>query len=913
VIPRVRGGSRVSWLAAVLAVLWGSSPALADALRFDHLGVEHGLSAGWVKAILKDRRGFMWFGTVDGLDRYDGASFRRYAMQGRDAAPLPLGRVEAMLEDRSGRLWVGGNGGLAVYDRALDRFALLTNGDAPEGVVRDEVLALLQDAQGRLWVGTMAGLKQLDPESRRVRTYVHDPKDPATLGHDRVQCLAEDPSGAIWVGTAGGLNRLDPATGQVTRVPEQPGDPHGLALPADVAALHLDADRRLWVGTLGGGLQQLDLAGGRIVARYGPRPTPGASPGHPRVRRLAGDGAGRLYVGTEGGGLEVLEPGTGALRRYLPDIDDEDAINSNSVYAFLLDDQGLLWIGTFGDGVNMVVPQHQFFRVRRARHGMLSDPHVSGVLEDRQGDLWVATDGGGLDQIESGTGRVVHHRAHPDAPGRLRSDAVVGVFEDSKGRIWACTFQGGLSRYDRAQGAFVTYRHDPADPTSIVSNSAWTVVEEPNGELLVSTNDGVDVLDPASGRFRRLSDQFPGLRRGRVHVLVRERDGSLWLGGWDATEHLDRATGRITRYVNDPDDPGTIGLGNLYHAYADSRGNVWLATEGGLSVLEAGRGRMRRFTEADGLPHVKVTAIVEDEKGDVWLSTLRGLARLEQGIALPTPARFVAYGVHDGLPGPEFRRRSVFRSARGEIFFGSQHGLVSFFPGRLTLNTHAPPVVLTELQIFNRPALPGAAGSPLAATITETRELTLSPEHGVVSFSFASLSYVAPPKNRHAYRLEGFDPDWIDAGTRRTATYTNLPAGSYVFRVRGSNNDGVWNEEGLALRVTVLPPFWKTWWFAGLCVAAALGAGLAAHRARVRQHVRAEAELQVRVQEALARIKTLSGMLPICAWCKRVREDDGYWKQIETYVSDHSQAEFTHGICPSCAQSQLQDIQGGTS
>jgi hypothetical protein len=213
--------------------------------------------------------------------------------------------------------------------------------------------------------------------------------------------------------------------------------------------------------------------------------------------------------------------------------------------------------------------------------------------------------------------------------------------------------------------------------------------------------------------------------------------------------------------------------------------------------------------------------------------------------------------------------------------------------------------VLTDFQIFNRPAVPGAKESPLQATITETDRLVLSHEHVVVTFEYAALNFVAPQKNRYSYKLEGFDRDWNDAGTRRSVTYTNLPAGRYVLRVRGANNDGVWNEAGVALPVQVLPPFWATWWFGLACAAAVVALAWNAHRARVRRHEETERELQVRVREGLAHIRTLSGMLPICAWCKRIRQDDGYWKQIETYVSEHSQAEFTHGICPNCAQEQV--------
>jgi Y_Y_Y domain len=276
------------------------------------------------------------------------------------------------------------------------------------------------------------------------------------------------------------------------------------------------------------------------------------------------------------------------------------------------------------------------------------------------------------------------------------------------------------------------------------------------------------------------------------------------------------------------------------------------------------------------------------------------------GVRLPEQPHFLRFDAHDGLQGDEFRHGAAFMSPGGEMFFGGQRGLSYFFPDRVRQNPHKPPVVLTELKIFNKPVGIGLPDSPLAKAITETSELTLSYQHSVVTFDFAALNFVLPAKNQYAYKLEGFDRAWNEVGAQHSATYTNLPHGTFTLRVRGSNNDGVWNDEGVSLRVRVLPPFWRTWWFLAATLLVLVGGVVGAYALRVRRHILAERELQQRVSAALAQVKTLSGLLPLCAWCKKVRDDSGYWNQIEEYVSEHTQAEFSHGICPECRETRFQ-------
>jgi hypothetical protein len=398
---------------------------------------------------------------------------------------------------------------------------------------------------------------------------------------------------------------------------------------------------------------------------------------------------------------------------------------------------------------------------------------------------------------------------------------------------------------------------------------------------------------------------YPGLTVGVISVIVEDQRGDLWFGLGDQSvgglDRVSRRSGQVAALRHDPGDPDTLSRGAVTAIYPDSRGNVWVGTDyGGLNVVEHGSKRIRHYTTADGLPTNTIAHILEDENGGLWISTARGLVWFEQGTELPDQPRFMTFDIHDGLQGNEFRRGAGFRSRSGELFFGGQRGLSHFFPDAIHRNPQAPPVVLTGLKIFNRPVPIGAPGSPLKRAIGETSLLELTYRQSVVTFEFAALNFIAPEKNEYAYKLEGLDKAWNEVGTQRTAPYTNLPPGSFTLRVRASNNDGVWNDKGIALPIHITPPFWRTRWFYGTASVLGLTLVWALYRIRVRHHVRVARELRVRVDEATAEIKTLHGLLPICSWCKKVRDDSGYWNQIEEYVRERTQAEFSHGICPEC-------------
>jgi signal transduction histidine kinase/ligand-binding sensor domain-containing protein len=855
---------RISIL-AVAAWLGSGTAALAvdGSLRFDHLTADNGLSNSWVYCILKDSRGFMWFGTADGLNRYDGSSIKVYRYDPNDPTSLPSSRVGFLFEDSRQRLWVGGweEGGLALYDRDKDRFQRHPSGGGPRSLGGLGVNSMLEDERGRLWLATPNGLDSFEPDAHVFSHFRHDPDDPQSLHDDRTTCLLDDRRQGLWVGTRSGLTHFDRRTGKFTRRPFGPGSGGGREYP-DIADLYQDAQGRLWVATLGDGLIRFDPATGE-TQRYVPDSRGANTINQIQVRRIVGDGQRRLFIGTENGGLNVLDTNTGRFSHFLPDPEDETTINSNSIWALRFDDQGILWIGTFNGGVHMLSPAGQRFRHLRARRDGLSNPHVTAGLEDGQGVLWIATDGGGLNRLDPQTGRFTYFTHDPADPDSISDDVVLALHEDRSGAIWAATWKGGLKRLDPRSRRITRFRHDDGDLDSIADDTTWTIVEDESGELILATYTGVDILDPRTGKACRFSSRYPGAGKGYCNTLARDRQGHYWIALAYGVERVDARTGQIVRFTADPASPGGLGRDIVNALYTDSRGNVWLGTAGGgLNSVAAESGAWRRFTSADGLPGDNIASILEDAQGNLWLGTNQGLSKFTDAVRLPDQPRFVNFDVRDGLQGQEFRARAAFRTRQDELFIGGNRGLTSFYPRDIVPNPHKPPVVLTSLKIFNRPVGIGVADSPLAKQISETSELTLSYRHSVVTFEFAALDFVIPRKNQYRCKLEGFDPEWHFMGTQRSATYTNLPPGPYVLRVMASNNDGVWNEDGVALRIRVTPPFWRARWFlvlTGIAVAASLFSGyrwrVAALEARERRLARMVEERTTDLQREIAEHK----------------------------------------------------------
>jgi ligand-binding sensor domain-containing protein len=830
---------------AVLAAALPAPLRAADAPRplaeYTHEAwqAKDGLPQSSIESILQGRDGYLWLGTQEGLVRFDGLSFEVF-----DRARLPAmtnNHVRTLLEDPEGGLWIGTiGGGLLQF-----RDGQVTAYTATQGLSGDSVTALLRDQQGRLWVGTEAGGVDV-LQAGRFR--IHGVRE--GLPSEQINALLLDRSGAVWVGTAGGLARV--RGGAVETFGAEQGLP-GLV----VTALVEDGQGRVWVGTTAG-------VAWREGDRFRALSTRDGLPSD-AVRALHVDPWGRLWVGT-----------TGGLARYaagrFESFTSRDGLTHDGVVALFTDREGSLWIGTAGGGLNRL--REGKVTTYGQRHGLVEEDTYA-VVGARAGGLWVGSFRGEIHRFD---GTRFERVLPAERLGGLRLRA---LHEDGAGRLWIGTDSG----LHRLEGTRLT---SAGAASGLPGSPVRALYEARDGALWVGT-DGAGLFRLKDGRPEAFG-AAQGLPSAQVRAVLEDRSGRLWVGTYGGLAYWQE--GRFHAYTT------AHGLSHSFvrclHESAD--GTLWIGTYGGgLSRLRG--GKISSITSAHGLLSDALYAVMEDGAGQIWMSCNKGIFRaaradldaVADGRAARVP--IVAYDEADGMRSRECNggHPGGWRTADGRLWFATPAGVVGVDPSRLATNRTAPPVVIERLRADGREL------SLLGPAHLKPRPLRLE-------FQYAALSLVAPKRIRYRYKLEGLDRDWVEAGTSRVAQYTQLEPGPYRFRVIACNNDGVWNEAGASYTLALAPAFHETYWFLGLAGLTLVLGAMGLHRWRVLRLERREAELRGRVQEGLARIKVLSGLLPICAACKNIRDDHGYWSQIEVYIRDHSEAQFTHGLCPACVE-----------
>lgn len=830
---------RLTVTALVLALSLGLAPrtcAQVPVLRFSSLTTANGLSHDMVYAITQDRQGFMWFGTQDGLNRYDGYTFTAFRHLRSDPHSLAHNTVRALAVDSLGFLWVGTPAGLDRFDSDTSRFS-----HYPE--VAEQVTAIYEDRNGTLWVGTAGlGLFRYDRSSDRFLGYASD-----LFADGHILAIHQDRLGTLWVGTEyGGLYAVK--AGEVAclirHYRHDPFDPG--SLPYDrITAIAEDEAGHLWIGT---GAYHEPKSGGLACLNPTEAATANSGPSlalyrdglpHGHITAIVADRAGTLWVGTEDG-LAVLDRAAGQLTTYQHDVVDSYSLTNDRVQALYEDRSGILWIATDG-GVSRYVREKNRFTLYRhdpRDPASLGAPTVGAVLKDRDGALWVGFHTGGLDRLDASSRRITHFRHDPANPNSLSHDHVTALCQDHSGRIWVGT-DAGLDYLDPATGRFGHFAHDPANPRSIGPGAVKVIVEDGTHNLWIGTEEPgtLSMLNLAEGSvppsasfvvYQRKQDDPTGFPDTYgIRAILEDRNGDLWLGTYSGLVHLDRHRGLFRSYRHDASNPASLSDDFVWALYQDSNGALWVGTQSGLSRLDAGTDAFTIYTVEDGLPNDGIAAILSDDAGALWLATMGGgLSRFD-----PHMRSFRNYDVSDGLQGMHFIPGAACRSSGGELFFGGVNGLNSFNPASIRENHHIPPIVLTAFRCFDKAV-------SLGRDLANIEEISLSYQDSFFSLEFAALDYADPVKNRYAYILEGFDRDWISCGTRHYVAYTRVPPGTYTFRVKGSNNDGIWNEEGLSVRLVIAPPFWQTRWFRAVAALGALGVASTLAGARMRQVAR---------------------------------------------------------------------------
>jgi len=827
----------------ILLVLLGAgcSPALwAQDLQFEHFTKADGLPTDYYyNTIVQDRQGFLWLGSSGGLIRYDGYQFETFRHDPLDSTSISNDVINALYEDLDGMLWVGTDQGLNRFDPKAETFTCYRHDpDNPASLSSDKVFAILQTRDGTLWVGTNRGLNRLDGPSEIDNSpvavftrFLHNPDDERSLSDDWINALYEDRDSRLWVGTGdtgvgrgntselqaqgGGLNRYDPkGLDGRSGIANNPADGFTRFLPVAsassldnaVTAIGEDGKGTLYVGTCHSVLYRYDRVGERLEPLLTDPNDPNrlhAPPGEAsklwcsQVSVIYEDREEMLWIGIAGGGLNRYDAATDSLTQFRHDPKDPTSLSGDNVLTFYEDRQGGRWIGTFDKGFNKAVTSFNRFRLYagdeiRANNGVFS------LHEDEKGLLWIGTHAGQLFRFNPATEVLERFsRRRPFSDG-LWGNGISGVLKDQDGMLWVSQ-EGGVYKIDPIQKTHTALHYDPADPNiqSLSETYVMAIEEDAQGSVWIGTvGGGIYRYDQHTGQFTHFlhdptDEKSPS--GNSTASIYQDRQGVHWFGLFfgDGMNRFDDETETFTTYLDGE---------SIDHFYEDRAGRFWVASStNGLYLWDRAAGQaLQHYTTEAGLPNNAISSIVEDSLGLLWLTTPSGLARFN-----PDTEIFTIYNEDDGLDNYTAVRKLALLNRDGMLFIGGLNGLTMIDPEAFTPNPFPPTSVITRLRVFEEDhALTGSQEAPIK----------LAHDENELTFSYVGLHFANPSRNRYAYRLDGYDTDWRQAGTVRTATYTNLGPGTYTFRVKASNSDGVWDEEGTSLAVTIRPPWWKTWW-----------------------------------------------------------------------------------------------------
>lgn len=800
---------------AILSPLFTNIRAAeAPDLRFRNYTIHEGLSNNSVYSIAQDEDGFIWFGTDDGLNRFDGCEFVQYHKIMNDSTSLPGDVIFQLLIDRNGMMWIATNQGMARYNRKTDAFVRYKYNSSHSLFQTVYARVIHEDRTGNLLVGTSHGIFRIDEVQICLQPYTFNNANINT-GFSNVRAIFEDSHSVLWIGSStDGLFAVNQVNGEVIHYNLALNDETS-DLSSGVISIYEDVRKTLWIGTKGG-LFRFERNRGRFQRV---RLNPSAWTSYTRISFycLFEDQYDNLWLGTEGSGLLLYQNEKDEFIQYVYSPFDQNCINNNYIHSIFLDRQNILWAGTMQNGINFAqLHDLKPFRTMRYMPGnpnSLNSNVISAIYEDSNGHLYVGTDGGGLNIYDKNKDQFKYYMHDPLNNHSIGSNAVLAICEDSDHDIWIGGYNCGLSLYNEADGSFQNYKHDLRNPQSISNNDVRCIHEDIRHQLWIATNGGgLNLFDKQSRRFSHFrsdaNDPSNTLCSDWTLTLMEDVQRNLWIGTYSGLSRLDLKTLQFTNFYHDENDSASLCNNWIYCLLEDQKKNIWIGTSNGLSLYNRTTHRFTSFYHQDGLPSNTINGILEDQEGNLWLSTNNGICRFNTATY-----QIKNYDEADGLQGKQFMHGAQFKNTDGELFFGGMYGLTHFKPEAISENDFVPPVRLTGFQLFYEPVSIRSSGSPLPEHISRMDEITLNHNQSVITFNYAALNFISPEKNQYAYYLEGFDRDWHYVGTRREATYTNLNPGKYIFRVKGSNNDGLWNDQDTSIRFTITPPFWKTWLF----------------------------------------------------------------------------------------------------
>ena len=814
-----------SSLKILLSILLTSSFLLAQkTINFEHLTVDDGLSSNTVLCLLEDSRGFLWIGTYDGLNKYDGYKFTAYKNSPRDSLSISDNMIGALCEDKNGNIWAGCSwgGGLNKFNRETEKFTrYLHDLDNSSSISSDRIRSINSDSSGNLWIGTEdAGLEYFELDKEIFHHFRHNPNDQFSLRSDMVYAVYADKNNQLWIGTGKGFHKLIKEKGNfIFYLPSD--DPESIS-GIRVATISEDLSGYLWIGTQDGGLNMFNPSTNKF-SRFSHAPKNINSLSDNFINVIHADSEGLIWIGTNIGGLNLFDSKNNNFHNLLKDFNNPKSISDDYVTTIYEDDSGIMWLGTWSGGLNKYNRKKEKFTTysyNPNNPNSLSSNGVFAIYKDTYGELWVGTETGGITRIDERKNKFIYYLHNPNDPGSISSNVIYSICEDKDGYLWIGTGDAGICKFDRKTNKFQNYAHDPSDQNSLRNDKISQLFSDSYGDLWVglSTGNGIDRLKRGENKFVHYKNDLgnpKSVSEQMVYIIYEDNSRNLWIGTHgDGLMLYNRETDDFTFFRHDPNKPDNSISHNAVSALCeDEKGTLWIGTNGaGFNKFERSKNKFKIYTERDGLANNVVNGILSDDKGNLWISTGKGISRFNI-----KKESFTNYSSRDGLQGSDFNGRACFKSRNGEMYFGGTNGLNSFRPENIKENTYIPPIVLTDFQILHKPVQIGydtlRGRTILEKSITETDLVELDYDDNILSFEFAALDYHSPEKNKYTYTLEGFDEHWNQTdASKREITYTNLNPGEYTLKIKGSNNDGVWNEAGLSLKIIINPPWWSRWW-----------------------------------------------------------------------------------------------------
>ncbi len=783
---------------------------------FSHLNVINGLSQNQINCIYRDSKGFMWFGTNAGLNRFDGSNFEVFTSENTGNSSIVNNNINSITEDKKGNLWVGTAHGISILDGNSYEFTNFEYSSATTSNCVDifYVNSMISDKKGDIWIGTNNGCFQYITLTDSIQHLLVDTSD----CHDPINgitSMVEDHSGNIWMSSKNGFiikyGTKDKST-EKYKIPDKSNE-----LANSITRMFIDRVNDLWVGNVYG-LYLFHPDKGIWDTRFSETITPTAD--LKRIGAITQNTDGLIWIAADGGGAFIVDKNFWSIKNLKSQPFDDQKLSSNGLSYVHCDKEGIVWFGSTKKGVDFYKKNINKFRIYKNLAGdknSVSNNDINAIIEDQRGNIWIGTDGGGLNYLDRKTQKISHLEVKNLSENSLSSNIIVSLYADHANKLWIGTYFGGLNKYDPITGQFTVYKYITGDTTSISDDRIYGICGDSLNNIWVGTlGRGLNRLDPATGKFKRINTGNSSVCFDFITSIYRDKKNILWISTTNGLSVYDNSTQTFRCFTNPQPDNNTISDNNVINCFEDSRGFFWICTKNGLNLLDRSKNLFRQFKTSDGLASNSVHGIVEDKNGNLWISSKNGISRFVlknvQNIH-SFDFTITNYNITDGLQGKEFNQSSALCTTDGEIYFGGPDGLNAFYPDEIKEDTTVAKMIFNDFRIFNKNVPYGQKYNHrilLDKPIFNTDKIILKYHENSFTIGFHSLTYFFPEKNNYAYKLDGFDNEWITCnGKNNSATYTNLSNGTYTFRVKELKNNSDGNE--ILLKIVVLPPFWKSW------------------------------------------------------------------------------------------------------